>query len=480
MFKLALAQCDVITGDLEGNADRLLRFCHHAADATLCAAPLEALTGPDCPCLRSQPDFESRAAAAIRRITANLPAGLNLLCGIAPDRRFLLSSCGVREVQPVFELGGLKIGLDLAPEDFGGIQLNISMTSRPYTASSQKEWELGLSGAARQAAIWSASVNLAGGYGSRLYNGQSVIMAPEGVVVARGAAFAEDCVSLDFARPGKGVAAPLASCLQESLWQALSMGLRDFMRKNAGQKALIGLSGGMDSALCACIAASALGPENVTGVLMPSRYTSAESTRDARELAANLGIAHVSVDIEPALAGFQAGMTEALAAVAPAPGNLMAENLQARARGVILMALANASGAMVLNTGNKSEAAMGYSTMYGDSVGAVAVIGDLFKTEVYELARWRCHQNQIIPRNIFERPPTAELAPGQKDTDSLPPYAELDQALRKIMAFEPEVAENETLRTIRLRVARNAFKRRQSPPALLVSSLQPCPGMAEA
>lgn len=478
MLKLALLQCDVKTGDLAANAARILEFCHKAPDSDLCVAPLEALIGPNAACFCRQPDFERLLGDALAMLAAGLPEGQALLCGTPSRGPVLVRRAGIGHVDTVFALGDVNIGIDLAPHEYGNIALNIHMAARPFASTSQSEWELILAGATRQTGIWAVSVNLAGGYGQHIYNGQSVAVSPDGVVAARGAAFAEDCVRIDLARPECAAVSPLCASLQEAQWLALTLGLRDFMRKNGAQKAVIGLSGGMDSALVACIACDALGPQSITGVLMPSRYTSPESVRDAGELAANLGILTLTVDIEPVVAAFHAALAPGVAGAAPRSAALMAENLQARVRGVLLMSLANASGAFVLNTGNKSEASMGYSTLYGDTVGALAVIGDLFKTQVYALARWRCGNagHQLIPQNIFDRPPSAELAPGQKDTDSLPPYDDLDPDLAAIMAFSPKLADpqNAGLAALRVRVGANAFKRRQCPPALLVSSLQPC------
>lgn len=469
MLKLALLQCDVKNGDFFGNAAKLLDFCRKVPEADLCVAPREALGGPN-----AAPDFGA-APEAVGRVADGLPENQALVCGLPQGGHILVRRHGIAEAAPIFAVGGTRIGINLAPEDCEDISLNINTVSRPFISNSRKELEMGLSEAARLASVWSAFVNLAGGYGQHIYNGQSVVFAPDGSLAARANAFAEDILRFDLGSSQNGRLAPLCASIEEAWWLALTLGLKDFMRKNGCKKALLGLSGGMDSALVACIAASALGPGNVTGILMPSRYTSAASINDAMELAANLGIAAHSISIEPMFSVCLESLAPILDCVGQTPGNLMAENLQARIRGMTLMAIANASGAFVLNTGNKSEAAMGYCTLYGDTVGAIAVIGDLFKTQVYALAKWHCENagRQLIPQNVFERSPSAELAFGQKDTDSLPPYDVLDPDLMKIMACSHD-PENPALRAIRARVQANAFKRRQSPPALLVSGLQPC------
>lgn len=478
MLKLALLQCNVKDGDIAGNAAKILKACQKASLADLCIAPLEALTGPNYSCLIRQPDFKLTALAALRTIQEAIPEHQTLLCGLPPDRHFLVTHAETKKIEPYFQLQGQSFGIDQEPEVSGSLDIYINMTSRLFTVQSQNEWELILSGLASQNRVWAVSTNLAGGYGQYIYNGQSVVMKPDGSICARAAAFEEECLQFQLENKESLKIAPICENMQESIWLALTTGLRDFLHKHDIHKALIGLSGGIDSALVACIAAKALAPENVTGILMPSRYTSEASVRDSLELAANLGIATRTIPIEPIVAACMNGLTPALGSLEIMPENLMAENLQARIRGIILMALANASGAFVLNTGNKSEATMGYSTLYGDTVGAVAVIGDLFKTEVYALARWHCENvgRMLIPRNVFERPPSAELALDQKDTDNLPPYDELDPDLRKIVTFSPDLAqpENIALRAIRARVFANSFKRRQGPPALLISNQQPC------
>lgn len=478
MLKLALLQCDVKTGDPLGNAAKLLDLCRMAPDADLLIAPLEALAGPDAGCFAREPDFTEKLRQCYAFLAANMPGNAALLCGSSQQNIVLASKGGVTPVSQPFAFRGVMIGIDAEPENLEGISINISLASRPFRINSQMDWELVMSGVARQGDFWAVAMNLVGGYGQQIYSGQSFAMSPNGEIVGRAKAFAEDCLLIDLADPASGRIEPAVDGIEEAQWQALVLGLKDFMAKNGGQKALIGLSGGMDSALVACIATEALGAANVTGALMSSRYTSPESVRDARELAENLGIAAYELSIEPMVAAYMAELTPIFEKIGQAPGNLMAENLQARIRGVALMALANAYGAFVLNTGNKSEAAMGYSTLYGDTVGAIAVIGDLFKTEVYKLAAWYCKQRgkDVIPRNIFDRPPSAELAPNQKDSDSMPPYEELDPVLAGILAFSDQSASGGEAQAIRRRIRANGFKRRQSPPALIISNIRPCQG----
>lgn len=481
MTVLALLQCDVFTGDLRGNADRLAAVCASAAreGAELCAAPLESLAGPYARCFLRQADRAEASRAALTDLAARLADGPALICGTAEGQPVLLEKGQITPLQEFFRWRQWGISLGLEPHE--GADLALSLSSRPFTSNLQSDWELILSGIARQLRCPCLSVNLACGCGQHIYNGQSAAMDGEGQLMARARAFAPDCLllRLDGTTPNR-VEPPCASP-QEALWSALTLGLRDFVRHSGSSRVIIGLSGGMDSALVAAIARDAIGAEHILGVLMPSPYTSEASGTDALELAANLGIDTVTVPITPMFNCFREQLAPVFTRLVSQGRDLAEENLQARVRGVILMALANKSGGLVLNTGNKSESAMGYSTLYGDSVGAVAVIGDLFKTQVYELGYYLNAREgrAVIPENILDKEPSAELAPNQKDSDSLPPYDELDADLAKIFAASPEVALDPHLQTLRDRVRINAFKRRQSPPALIVSSLHPCDGCEE-
>lgn len=457
-MKLALLQCDV-TENLDYNCGKIISFCQES-EADLFITAAETLAGP-CPCRIDSIQAEKTLA----RLANAVPVGKLLLCALPAASPSLVGDGKVSPVAGVFELGGLCFGVDLGPEDSPQVDVSVNLAARPYAPNIQADWEIVLSGAARLASSFSVSLNLVGGYGGQIYNGQSVAMNADGLLAGRAKAFAEDMLLLDTDECSANRIEPDLPDKLASQWAALKLGLADFIKKAGASKAVLGLSGGMDSALVACIAADALGPRNVAGVLMPSQWTSAESLTDARELAQNLGIETFEIPIAPVYESFQTGLESAFAKLAKLEGDLTNENLQARIRGVLLMALANRTGALVLTTGNKSELAMGYCTLYGDTAGAVAVIGDLFKTEVYSLARWYCENfGEKIPKNIFEKAPSAELRPNQKDTDSLPPYDELDPQLTEILrsAGSPE---------LRRKVESFAFKRGQCPPPLLVSGL---------
>ncbi|CAK7032785.1 MAG: Glutamine-dependent NAD(+) synthetase [Desulfovibrio sp.] len=318
-------------------------------------------------------------------------------------------------------------------------------------------------------------VNQVGGQDGLIYNGKSVCCNASGSVTARAAAFGEDMLVVDLVNLGDALDAPTPSD-DEDIWLALRLGLRDFIHKCGGKGVVLGLSGGIDSALVAALAVDALGAENVTGVLLPSPFTSTESVDTALKLAANLGIKTHTIPIEPMMRSYD----ETLAGVfAGRDRDVTEDNLQARIRGNVLMAFSNKFGHLVLNTGNKSEAAVGYSTLYGDSCGALAVIGDLYKAQVYSLTRWYNTREGYdrIPAFIIDRPPSAELHPGQKDEDSLPPYDVLDKILydhiEMRMGYDTlcEVGHDPQTVARVLRLIKGAeFKRHQSPPALAVSS----------
>ena len=275
-----------------------------------------------------------------------------------------------------------------------------------------------------------------------------------------------------------GIVHPRPACLPEAIWDALTLGVRDFVRKCGLEKAIVALSGGMDSALVLCVAAEALGADNVTAVLMPSPYSSEGSVTDSLELAKNLGVRTLTLPIEPVMESFSAALAPGLDLFETFPGDTIFENLQARIRGIMVSSLANRARALVLNTGNKSECAVGYSTLYGDTVGALGVIADLTKTEVYTLAGWYNHHRQatIIPQAIFDKAPSAELRPGQKDSDSLPPYDVLDPVLESLIfagqtAAQPQEADEGLRKEVRRKLFAAEFKRRQEPLGLHISRM---------
>ncbi len=425
------------------------------------------------------------------------------------------------ETNLVCELNGALVGVSVCEDVWypsgppvtqaqAGAQVLVNISASPYHAGKGLARERMLATRAADNVAIVAFCNLVGGQDELIFDGGSVIFDAHGELLARGAQFEEDLVVADLDVSGvfrqrlhdprrrKETAAkddleriglpqsqraarrsPLALHRVERLermaeiYQALALGTRDYVRKNGFQKAVIGLSGGVDSALVACIAADALGPQNVTGVAMPSRYSAEISQTDAARLADNLGIHFLVIPIERPFQATLDTLAEPFSGLAP---DVTEENLQARIRGNLLMALSNKFGWLVLTTGNKSEMSVGYATLYGDMAGGFAVIKDVPKTLVYELARWRNREGATIPERVLTRPPTAELRPDQKDTDSLPPYEILDPILHAYVEEDRSLAEivalgfdEITVRRVVRMVDVNEYKRRQAPPGVKIT-----------
>lgn len=317
-------------------------------------------------------------------------------------------------------------------------------------------------------------VNQVGGNDSLVFDGASMAITPDGEIAAQAYAFEEDLVFFDTAT-GQGEIHDQPHEEIGYAYCALVLGARDYVRKCGFKKVLVGLSGGIDSAVVAAIAVDALGAENVLGVSMPGPFSSEGSKADANALAANLGIEIVTLPITGVFAAYQAALQPAFA---ERPADVTEENIQARIRGNYLMALSNKFGSMVLSTGNKSELAVGYCTLYGDMAGGLAVISDVPKLMVYELARWINRERELIPRSTIEKPPSAELRPNQRDEDSLPPYDVLDRILKAYIEdlhSPQEIADHygfdvRLVRDIALLVDRNEYKRKQAAPGLKITS----------
>ena len=360
----------------------------------------------------------------------------------------------------------------------GGADGLINLTALPYEQGLTGLHQRMLFHLARHYRIPVLAVNLTGGNDSLIYCGGSMALSANGDLLARAPLFQEALLMVDVAGKCKGIISPALEqplTQEEELWQAVVLGTRDFSRKCGFSTAVLGLSGGVDSALVAAIAAEAVGPENVTGLLMPSPYSPQSSLDDARALAENLGIAAHVLPITPMLAVYEQVFSEVFA---ESFAGLTEENIQARIRGSLLMAYSNRFGALLLSTGNKSEEAVGYSTLYGDLCGGLAPIADLYKYQVYALCRLHndAKPQAAIPEAILDKAPSAELRPGQKDSDSLPPYEILDPLIKDIVengesfarlvekGHDPAVTK-EVLRLVRLA----EFKRYQAPPALNLS-----------
>ncbi|MGH9525919.1 MAG: NAD+ synthase [Terriglobales bacterium] len=363
-----------------------------------------------------------------------------------------------------------------------GADLLINISASPYSHGKMGLREEMLGAIAREYQIPVLFVNQVGGDDQLVFDGSSLVLGPMGELRARLHAFAEDWMVLDSADwRGTVRSRPVQEPAQETeaAYQALVLGTRDYVRKCGFARVMVGLSGGVDSALTAAIAAAALGPEAVTGVAMPGPYSSPGSRADAAQLAANLGIAFHTVDIGPGFAALQGMLRPWFAAQPPNAGaaSLAEQNLQSRLRGMVLMAACNRLGALLLATGNKSELAMGYCTLYGDMAGGLNVIGDVLKTEVYALARYINREREVIPRATLDKPPSAELKPDQTDEQDLPPYAILDQVIRDYIEEYDTPERIAARRNLDLALVRDLIrrmdhaehKRQQAAPGLKIS-----------
>ncbi|MFN2556444.1 MAG: NAD+ synthase [Nitriliruptorales bacterium] len=366
-----------------------------------------------------------------------------------------------------------------------GARVVVVLNASPYHRGKRDQRERWVRHHAEQDGIWVVYCNAVGGQDGLVFDGDSFVCAPDGAVVARAAQFAADLLFVDLevgAEPVAGAAnlrgnpgerAELSSAPPKprldpvaEVWEALVLGTRDYCRKNGFERAVVGLSGGIDSAITAAIAVDALEAHNVLGVLMPSPHTSEQSLQDAEEVAKNLGIATARIDIRALMEGFEDALSDLFAG---READETEENIQARLRGMLLMAISNKLGPVVLATGNKSEAAVGYATLYGDMVGGFAPLIDVHKLLVYDLARQRNERGEVIPQSVLTRPPTAELRPGQRDEDTLPPYEVLDPIMcayvEDDLSIDDIVArghERHTVRQVVAMIDHTEYKRRQA------------------
>jgi NAD+ synthase (glutamine-hydrolysing) len=400
------------------------------------------------------------------------------------------------------ELGGRRLGISICEDiwndaDFWpqrlyredpieklvakGAEILINISASPYTIEKRHLRPRMLATTARRRRRPLVFVNQVGGHDDLIFDGSSLVLDADGQLIARAAEHTPDFLVVDLdARQGQGTIRPFDDSDARSAMEALVLGTRDYARRCGFKRAVLGVSGGIDSALVAAIAARALGPENVLGVAMPSRYSSDGSRSDAAALAKNLGIQYQEIPIESVFSAYLQTLAPAFAGRAP---DVTEENLQARVRGGLLMALSNKFGSLLLTTGNKSELATGYCTLYGDMCGGLAVISDVPKTMVYQLARAVNEGGEIIPRATIEKPPSAELRPDQTDQDTLPPYEVLDPVLEAHLedgldrqalvakGFDPKLVDD-VIRMVRL----SEYKRRQAAPGLKVTGKAFGPG----
>ena len=513
---IAAAQINCTVGDLRGNATRILEYAERAraAGADLVLAPELSLCGYPPEDLLLRDAFLADCRRELERLAARL-RGPALVVGfpeLAPGGARYNAAALIRDgriaavarkhdlpnyevfdekryfaagSEPcVFELKGVRFGLTICEDVWGprapemaqaaGAQAILSINASPYHKRKQptrhrvfREW-------IRRTGLPMVYVNLVGGQDELVFDGASCVLDGRGEVV-RQAPFFEEALALfefDGARPVPGERAPELSADAE-IYRALCVGTRDYLGKNGFPGAILGLSGGVDSALTLAIACDALGPQRVRAVMMPSVYTAQMSLDDAAEMARRLGVRYDVIPIGPVFDAFRASLAPQFAGRAP---DLAEENLQARVRGTLLMALSNKFGPIVLTTGNKSEMAVGYSTLYGDMAGGYAVIKDLSKTLVWRLARYRNTLGAVIPENIITRAPSAELRPDQTDQDSLPPYEVLDGIVEAYMEQNRSPRDIAALgfppadvkRVVGM-IRRSEYKRRQAPPGVRIT-----------
>ncbi len=527
-MRIALAQINPTVGDLEGNLQKILEYHRRARElgADLVLFPELSLCGYPPRDLLYRREFLRAVEEALSELVALIrePAAVvgypeknpafgkplfNTLALIQEGRilfryrKGLIPYYDIYE-EPryfegggspgVFEFRGLRLGFTICEDLWNesgyvpklyprdpvadlsaeGPRVTINLSASPFHLDKGAMRESLLATKARRLRAYIFYVNQVGAQDHIIFDGQSLVVSPEGRVVARARDFEEDLIFYDL-ETGEGIFHPASERRSESLLKALVLGVRDFFRKVGAKGAIVGLSGGIDSSVTAVIAVRALGAENVRGVIMPSPYNSPESEEDALTLARNLGLRTLRLPIAEALSAMKKVLATGLGEEV---SGLVEENLQARIRGTLLMALSNRfRGYLVLNTGNKSELAVGYCTLYGDTCGALSVLGDVTKDLVYELALEINREGQVIPERILRKPPSAELRPNQKDEDDLPPYYLVNNVVRAYVEEGLSPGEiirrglpEKVVREVIGRLRRAEFKRWQLPPTLRVTS----------
>ena len=532
--KVALAQINVTVGDIAGNAQRIVEFARraHANGARLVLFPELSLCGYPPEDLLLRPAFMQACAEALSGCAKALAdlEGLHVVVGhphqfgergdvrsksvavqqrynaasvltggriaatyckrelpnyqVFDERRYFASGRDTAQPAVVFEVGGTRFALLICEDAWfdepaaaakaAGAQALCVLNASPFHLGKLAEREQRMAERARSVGLPLLYSHLTGAQDEVVFDGASFALDDRGAVGARAPMFEEALTIVEV--DGPRVRGPIAEvpCLEAQAWSALVTGVRDYLGKNGFPGAIIGLSGGVDSALVLAIAVDALGADKVRAVMMPSPYTADISWIDARDMARRLGVRYDEISIVPMFDAFRASLAAEFAGL---PEDATEENIQARIRGTLLMALSNKFGAIVLTTGNKSEMATGYCTLYGDMAGGFAVIKDVAKTLVYRLANWKNAQGaEVIPQRIITRPPSAELRPDQVDQDSLPPYEVLDAILERYMeddqpieqivasGFDPADVERVT-RLIKV----NEYKRRQAPVGIRIT-----------
>ncbi len=514
-LNILMAQMNTFVGDFEGNAAKVIEAIGEADSAngtSIVIFPELTLSGYPPEDLLLRPSIELRVEQALQKILAAMDGESYAVLGyprrekgalynaagvlhrgkiVAEYRKQCLPNYQVFDEKRYFttgsepcvvEIDGVRVGLSICEDIWeegptdqaaaAGAQLLLNINSSPYHRGKRGErWDL-VAARAQRCKMPVVYVNQVGGQDELVFDGGSFVAAADGSIVAAAPNFEEGnyWVQMTF-----GGAQPLITGLEvcqpldelAATWQALVLGVRDYVEKNRFRGVVLGLSGGVDSALTLAVAVEALGPERVEAIMMPFRYTSSMSVEDAAEQSRVQGVSHKVISIEPLYDAFMHSLEEEFAGTRP---DTTEENLQARCRGVLLMSISNKKGYLVLTTGNKSEMAVGYSTLYGDMAGGFDVLKDVPKTLVFDLCRYRNTLGPCIPQRVIDRPPSAELAPDQKDEDSLPPYDVLDRILELYVeqdySAEAIIAtgmEREQVQRVLRLVDLNEYKRRQAP-----------------
>ena len=521
-LRIAAAQLNLLVGDMAGNAARMTAAAEAAVrdGASLVVFSELSITGypPEDLLLRS--DFIAQAEVVLHRFAVRVgevAPNLGVIVG-APRRergklfnsvfylrdgavaahydKTALPNYSVFDEKRYFDAGikacvipvnGVRVGLTVCEDIWrragaavrakqAGAEVLLNLNASPFHLGKDAQRSAVLQARTAEVGLPIVYVNQVGGQDELVFDGDSRVVAADGGLVYAAPLFEEDIVCFDCCGDGRiECRRPSRTELSQTevIWRALVLGLRDYIDKNPFSGVVVGLSGGIDSAVTLALAVAAFGAEKVAAVMMPSRYTADMSIEDSRILASNLGVDLHEIDIEPIFEAMQRQLEELFAGL---PGDVTEENMQARVRGDLLMAIANKRRCAVIATSNKSEVAVGYTTLYGDMVGAYAPLKDVVKTRVYALARFCNRNGESIPRRVIDRPPSAELAPGQTDQDSLPPYKTLDAVIEEFIesdtSYDEMVARGfcgDTVRKVQAMVMRNEYKRRQAPPGVRIT-----------
>ena len=516
-LRIALAQINPLVGDINGNVRRMTAAAAEAGanGAHVVVFPELSLSGYPPEDLLLRPGFINKAQAALEALAITVKDMVWVVGHPQSDNNGVHNAASVlangsivatyfKQILPnysvfdekryfkagteacVIELNDRKLGLTICEDIWdpapialakqAGAQIILNMNASPFHTNRWTERETAVRERVREQGLPVVYVNQAGGQDELVFDGASFVIDAQGETHHRATAFEAEVTSIDWLADGSitssdGLVAYPAN--EASIYQALVMGVHDYVEKNGFKGVVIGLSGGIDSALTLAIAVDALGADRVEAVMMPSRYTSDMSLADAEAEAKSLGVNYRLIEIEPMFNSFLEALKDEFSGLA---ADTTEENIQARVRGVLLMAISNKLGKMVLTTGNKSEMAVGYATLYGDMAGGYAAIKDVPKTLVYKLANWRNQLAPVIPQRVIDRPPSAELAPDQKDSDSLPDYDVLDPILEAYvendLCAEDIIAlgfEEQIVRRVIHLVDLNEYKRRQSPPGVRIT-----------